>query len=1254
MKIKRTFQAFSHRLLWLSAAFVLFSCSFFSHDDESSGGRARLFLSVNKGSSRTILPSDIGEDEISRIDFTAYKASSLEPVQEWSWWSNQDEGKSALDCMKGDTSLCVDEGSYDFALVLYTTVGDEELIFQTGSIKNKSVTSGANSLVFNTSFPSDGSGKGGISITLKWKASQKISRIEGSLLTAESGGEQAVPGYEGIGLDTSVAGTSSSFKLNSLSQGTYFIRFRIYALSGGGEEKAVNTVEDLVRVLPGLCTQATLDLSEILNTFYTIDYKLMGGSWNGSFEPVTERNASKIITLPTEDDISRPGYVFRGWFESDDDGVSLTGDEIEKIGAGTARNLVLYAKWMMNSDLYVSESGSDITGSGSESLPFATMEKALKVIKEKGSASDSYTIHVSGTIRENVMISDITGSSLVIKGESGSSSDILNGDTDGDGTGNGTVVTVQTAVPVTIKNIKITGGKENGGGGLFVGTDADVTISTGCEISGNQSTTNGGGVYISGGILSMTGGVISGNTASSSGGGVCLKGGSFFMSGSAVIGDITKTTAATATSFSNRSGTNHGGGIYVENAGGKVYIGYTKSASGSPVADSSFTGGICYNYSGYQGGGIYSSGSSAIIKMQGGKIAYNGTKSDGGGIRLGGSGDTFEMGGGSITGNKANGEATGNGGGGIYAGVSTSGSIVISGGSVSDNSAWSGGGIYASRPITLSGNAVISGNEATGTSGSYGGGGILMSSSASENCAIIMGGNALVKNNSAIAGGGILMQTGFLYIGYKAAESVDSSFTGGINGNTAETFGGGVRLENSPVVKMSGGTINDNKAFSGDASVNTIWGGGLFVGGGGKFYMLGGTISGNSSSGNGGAIYIDDDACVYMTGGKVSGNSASAGKAIYQNGELTMGGSALVESDNDIYLPVYFYVHLSGSLSALAAATITPEEYTAGIPVLKNDNSGSDYLTSEYGKFGLTQPATSGGKWIIQSDGTLAQEISGGISVGLPDFTDADLALKVMGTGSSYLFTAKSGYESYLWTVNGKVYTTTTNSITIPKEEMQLTNTLLLVATDEDGNVYGQTVSTDSVTSVPANGAVICGKVYESFDYQNYSSICSDIASARGDATIALGSGTSSILLLGGLQAIKNSLNNNPNANFTVDLSAMDLSLITQGYFAGINNVSSIIFPENLETINSDALTQLGLKGTITLPASLKTIGIGAFYNNPNLEKVIFAGGGTWNIKYTSGTVLESSYDVTQDTEKNAERLQDTSEDSARCIWSKN
>ena len=322
------------------------------------------------------------------------------------------------------------------------------------------------------------------------------------------------------------------------------------------------------------------------------------------------------------------------------------------------------------------EDGSDDTGNGTKSKPFATIAKAVEAIAALNTSAD-YTIYIDGTVTGAQAIGEALNgkaSSLTIVGvnpldSEGKPTDTLNGN------GEGSAITINTSVSVTINNLKITGGTGMpSGAGIFNNSSGNLTLSSGCLVTGNSTSSwgNGGGVYNKG-TLTITGAEISGNTCDFSGGGVNNEGtlimssgkisgntagtagvgvynvrtfkmtggtissnkstgssvigagvyqadanATFFMSGTAVIGDSSATENATNKKYSNYC--YKGSGIYI--ASGKAYIGYTDEDS----VDTNFTGGIYYNYSASSsnGGGIYID-SSAECYIAGGSIKFNGS-----------------------------------------------------------------------------------------------------------------------------------------------------------------------------------------------------------------------------------------------------------------------------------------------------------------------------------------------------------------------------------------------------------------------------------------------------------------------------------------------------------------------------------------------------------------------------------------------------------------------------------------------------
>jgi hypothetical protein len=98
---------------------------------------------------------------------------------------------------------------------------------------------------------------------------------------------------------------------------------------------------------------------------------------------------------------------------------------------------------------------------------------------------------------------------------------------------------------------------------------------------------------------------------------------------------------------------------------------------------------------------------------------------------------------------------------------------------------------------------------------------------------------------------------------------------GTISGNTTSGDGGSGVYASGGTFTMSGGTISGNS------------GGGVYVSGSGGFTMSGGTIRGNTSSAGGG-VYATS---FTMSGGTISGNTSGSGGGVYATNFTMSGGT---------------------------------------------------------------------------------------------------------------------------------------------------------------------------------------------------------------------------------------------------------------------------------------------------------------------------------------------------------------------------
>ena len=304
---------------------------------------------------------------------------------------------------------------------------------------------------------------------------------------------------------------------------------------------------------------------------------------------------------------------------------------------------------------------SDTNGSGSPYEPFESLSKAIDLIASTGDSTKNYQIFISGPLKGKQTLTsslDNKAASITIQGLNGLDEnkipkDSLNGNQAD------TTLTVETSVPISIKNLKITGGKGVNGGGLYLENQSVVKLLDGTLITENEAT-SGGGVYNEG---------------------------TLFMSGSAMIGKSTS-TIATSSSYGNIA-TSSGAGIY-SISGAKIYLGYTSWTSTSDNSPSELTGGVCGNYlsnneiSSAYGGGIYTQGQ---LYINSGNISYN-YAIKGAGIYTE---SNITMTGGTIKGNEGNSSGFG---GGVY--VSKEKTFTMSGDSkILDNKNMNeGAGIY--------------------------------------------------------------------------------------------------------------------------------------------------------------------------------------------------------------------------------------------------------------------------------------------------------------------------------------------------------------------------------------------------------------------------------------------------------------------------------------------------------------------------------------------------------------------------------
>lgn len=361
------------------------------------------------------------------------------------------------------------------------------------------------------------------------------------------------------------------------------------------------------------------------------------------------------------------------------------------------------------SQLYVSPTGTE-TGDGSESSPFATIAQAVAKIKSFGEAQD-YTIFIDGTLTTEQEIKNISkayAKSITVKGKNGldesthEPNDALAGNYSYGS--NAKMLLIETAVPVIVEDLKISGGYAQGGG-VYIGSRTvagDVTLSSGVLITGNKSSGNGAGVYVDeNSKLTIDGAVIKENMADPSSSTSAAQGiGVYSIGKELVIKGSSKITG----NSSRYTGGNYSA-VYCEkkNTGDKVTIEGNAEISNNEVR------------------GLYITGVPLTLK---------------GNCK--------------ITGNHNNSTGS-NGGGGIFATAGDAYEITISeNAEISGNSAKNAGGLYiASYNVTVNfSGGSISGNTLTDATGK--GKGVYLWMSTVTEDRFIMSGTAVIASNNDI------------------------------------------------------------------------------------------------------------------------------------------------------------------------------------------------------------------------------------------------------------------------------------------------------------------------------------------------------------------------------------------------------------------------------------------------------------------------------------------------------------------------
>lgn len=450
-----------------------------------------------------------------------------------------DSGKESLDKLEDlvGKPIPIQTGIWSFTL----TAKLEGVDFS-GTLSNKEIRAGETNTI---SFDLAASGAGGMSITVQF-TNTNVSKVVATLKTAATddayGDPQEFTDADIKSVDitakdgVTMEGHEVSFDRiasseNNIPAGTYLLTFDFY-----DDDLTLNSIPYIVRVADGITTYYTQKIE--LNDTYTIDYvESVDGAESAVDETefvdsvVVKKYSRKMgFSLPN---LKREGSIFDGWYTDLADRAS----SVTEVKKGSTANLKLYAKWY-RPELYVSAKGSSENKGYEADMALDSIASAVSKIMSLSSnvGVTDWTILIDGEVEGAQEIEDSLNTSnaksLTITGVSENNSiaegykDVIKYPAIPNSTevGNNSysALYIETGVPVTVANIKITGAQDAGmGGGICLASSVcNVILDSGTWVTGNKAGTYGGGVAINGTLTMKDGAVISNNQCEWRGGGV--------------------------------------------------------------------------------------------------------------------------------------------------------------------------------------------------------------------------------------------------------------------------------------------------------------------------------------------------------------------------------------------------------------------------------------------------------------------------------------------------------------------------------------------------------------------------------------------------------------------------------------------------------------------------------------------------------------------------------------------------------------
>lgn len=477
---------------------TLFSCSDILQEKTEQKSDSKTYLMVRAGgvslNSRSIDPSE----EYSLANFkNIYLYGTISGGSKRTLAGGTGGFGSLTDLYNSLILLEDGAGTYNFELK-----GSVDSVYFYQKLENVTIEANkTNTIEFELSpaqdsshLDADFSNDGGLSVTVKFNKTN-INKVTATLFNLDENEEVESKDFTSFSSGSitykRVASYSATASDGRIPTGNYRLTFDFYADSD--KRVLVNSIPYVVHVLKGFNSIAEQEID--LNSVYSITYNRNGGSLAAGEVEIKKYSRRSNLKLPV---LTKTNCTFLGWYKE-----SEFKNLVTEVSNTYAENLTLYARFE-NSAFYVdSTSGKDDDTSydgTSSAKAFKTLSKAIDAIKTANKSDYDWIIHLNGTFYGLQTITDkgtspISAKSILLLG-SDATEDILNAKENADATtSSGSTLTIDTSVPVTIKNLTITGGNATSGGGINITSRASVKLEDGVVITGNIAE-KGGGVFV--------------------------------------------------------------------------------------------------------------------------------------------------------------------------------------------------------------------------------------------------------------------------------------------------------------------------------------------------------------------------------------------------------------------------------------------------------------------------------------------------------------------------------------------------------------------------------------------------------------------------------------------------------------------------------------------------------------------------------------------------------------------------------------